>query len=156
MSCPLCQAATNPLLITTLAHTHVVLGDNQGCPGWCVCVLRGHVEHMDELSIETQQAVFGEVASVARAIRKWTLAHAHEYGLVHPATSMAVTPPRINYECLGNQVAHIHWHVIPRHANDPDPRNPVWGWDRELLQGRFTMDQRVAMVGQLRVAVRAL
>jgi diadenosine tetraphosphate (Ap4A) HIT family hydrolase len=144
MPCPLCHAASNPLLIATLAHTHVVLGDNQGCPGWCVCVLREHVEHMDELPIQVQQAIFGEVATVARAIRAWTVAHGHEHGLPRDAA-----PPRINYECLGNQVAHIHWHVIPRHADDPDPRNPVWGWPKERLAGAMTPERRAIAARQL-------
>ena len=33
---------------------------------------------------------------------------------------------KINSELLGNQVPHIHWHVIPRLITDPDPLNPVW------------------------------
>jgi len=33
---------------------------------------------------------------------------------------------KINSELLGNQVPHIHWHVIPRLKSDPDPLNPVW------------------------------
>jgi diadenosine tetraphosphate (Ap4A) HIT family hydrolase len=32
----------------------------------------------------------------------------------------------MNYELLGNQVPHIHWHLIPRLADDPEPRWPVW------------------------------
>ncbi len=145
MPCPLCQSADNLFLIATLAHTHVVLGDNQGCPAWCVCVLRGHIEHMDELPFETQQAVFTEVALVARAIRGWTMQHAPECGLQPVNTS-----PRINYECLGNQVAHIHWHVIPRHAGDPDPRNPVWGWSKDQLAGTLSPEQRHTVADQLR------
>ena len=27
---------------------------------------------------------------------------------------------------LGNQLPHIHWHLIPRAADDPIPRDPVW------------------------------
>ena len=33
---------------------------------------------------------------------------------------------KINYELLGNQLPHIHWHIIPRLANDPAPLEPVW------------------------------
>ena len=33
---------------------------------------------------------------------------------------------KINYELLGNQLPHVHWHVIPRLADDPDPLEPVW------------------------------
>ena len=37
----------------------------------------------------------------------------------------------MNYELLGNQIAHIHWHLIPRPADDPAPRQPVWMVDHE-------------------------
>lgn len=33
---------------------------------------------------------------------------------------------KINYELLGNQLPHIHWHIIPRLSNDPAPLEPVW------------------------------
>jgi diadenosine tetraphosphate (Ap4A) HIT family hydrolase len=33
---------------------------------------------------------------------------------------------KINSELLGNQVPHIHWHVIPRLKSDPAPLSPVW------------------------------
>ena len=36
------------------------------------------------------------------------------------------TPRKINYELLGNQTPHIHWHVIPRLADDPAPLEAVW------------------------------
>jgi diadenosine tetraphosphate (Ap4A) HIT family hydrolase len=35
-------------------------------------------------------------------------------------------PVKMNYELLGNQVAHIHWHLVPRLAGDPEPQWPVW------------------------------
>jgi len=28
--------------------------------------------------------------------------------------------------CLRNQVAHVHWHVTPRYADDPLPSLPIW------------------------------
>jgi diadenosine tetraphosphate (Ap4A) HIT family hydrolase len=33
---------------------------------------------------------------------------------------------KMNYELLGNQLPHIHWHLIPRLAQDPAPLEPVW------------------------------
>ncbi len=87
-------------------------------------VLRNHVEHLAELTLDNQRAVFGEVAMVAAAIRR----------VFTPSGSGPdVRPLRINYECLGNQVAHVHWHVIPRHADDPQPRDTVWHWSRETI-----------------------
>jgi len=32
----------------------------------------------------------------------------------------------MNYELLGNQVPHIHWHLVPRLRTDPDPQGPIW------------------------------
>ena len=29
-------------------------------------------------------------------------------------------------ELLGNQVPHIHWHLVPRLSTDPDPHAPIW------------------------------
>lgn len=143
-ACPLCEVVARcergefPLRIALLDHTAVILGDNQGCPGWCVAVLRRHVEHLDELPVDEQAGVFAEVAAVARAIRA-------EF----PRSGANGSPPRINYECLGNVVAHIHWHVIPRHAVDPTPRAPVWGWSPEQLRGPMPDAERAALAQRL-------
>jgi diadenosine tetraphosphate (Ap4A) HIT family hydrolase len=37
-----------------------------------------------------------------------------------------VKPLKLNYECLGNQEPHVHWHVFPRYAEDPLRLAPVW------------------------------
>ena len=36
-------------------------------------------------------------------------------------------PDKVNLASLGNVVPHLHWHVIPRFADDPHFPNPVWG-----------------------------
>jgi diadenosine tetraphosphate (Ap4A) HIT family hydrolase len=33
---------------------------------------------------------------------------------------------KVNYALLGNQLPHIHWHLIPRGSHDPAPREAVW------------------------------
>jgi diadenosine tetraphosphate (Ap4A) HIT family hydrolase len=35
-------------------------------------------------------------------------------------------PRKLNYELLGNQVPHLHWHLFPRYDHDPDVLRPVW------------------------------
>lgn len=132
MSCPLCaqvelaSAGKHDRLIAELDETFVFLSERQGCHGWSVLVLKEHAEHLAELSIDRQQRVFADVARVAGAIRS-----------VFATSGAGSGPPRINYECLGNQAAHVHWHVIPRHADDPDPRNAIWGWDAKVLAGNM-------------------
>jgi diadenosine tetraphosphate (Ap4A) HIT family hydrolase len=54
---------------------------------------------------------------------------------------------KLNYELLGNQIAHIHWHLIPRRADDPAPQAPVWTVDHEprRLSAR-EMAERIALI----------
>lgn len=96
--------------IADLLETVVYLHEHQRYEGWCVLFLKDHVEHLADLPLERQARIFAEVALVAAAIRQ------------------VVQPRRINYECLGNQLAHVHWHVIPRYeaGRDPDPTETVW------------------------------
>ncbi|MFM9995586.1 MAG: HIT family protein [Phycisphaerales bacterium] len=148
--CPLCRTITSASstapasVIAAMRETLVVLGDNQGCPGWSVLILRDHVEHLAELSDAGQASVFTEVARVAAAIRA-----------VFPASGVGGGPPRINYECLGNAEPHVHWHVIPRHADDPDPTKPVWGWPADQLRGSMSDQERAALIARLRDAIRS-
>ena len=45
------------------------------------------------------------------------------------AIARAFRPVKMNYELLGNQVPHIHWHLVPRLPTDPDLRAPIWRVD---------------------------
>ena len=38
-----------------------------------------------------------------------------------------IQPDKMNLASFGNQVPHIHWHVIPRAVDDPHFPDPVWG-----------------------------
>ncbi|WP_447979871.1 HIT family protein [Candidatus Nitrospira bockiana] len=49
-----------------------------------------------------------------------------ELNEVSAALNSAFDAVKINYELLGNQVPHMHWHLIPRLRTDPAPREPVW------------------------------
>ena len=37
----------------------------------------------------------------------------------------------MNYELLGNTVPHLHWHVVPRHDWDLNPKRPIWEHQHE-------------------------
>lgn len=143
MPCPLCDTLAKarrgdlPLLIADLQESIALLGDNQGCPGWCVLILKDHHEHLADVPIPRQARLFEDVARAAAAIR-------HVLG-----------PVRVNYECLGNQVPHIHWHVIPRHPDDATPRLPVWGWTPDQLRGTMPPAERESLCVKLRAAIGA-
>ena len=84
------------------------LHNDQFFPGWTVLVLDRHVTELYELDRSERGALMEAVSDVARAL-------ASVYGAV-----------KMNYELLGNLLPHIHWHLIPRTADDPIPRAPVW------------------------------
>ncbi len=67
-------------------------------------------EHATELSqLGANRAAFlEEMATLAQAIEE------------------CFRPHKLNYELLGNQVPHLHWHLFPRSADDPDRLRPVW------------------------------
>jgi diadenosine tetraphosphate (Ap4A) HIT family hydrolase len=42
------------------------------------------------------------------------------------AIRKVLEPVKVNVASLGNQVPHLHWHVIPRFTNDPQFPLPIW------------------------------
>jgi len=58
---------------------------------------------------------------------------------------------KMNYEFLGNQIAHIHWHLIPRLANDPRRAEPVWRQDHGALA--LPEPERSERIARIRAAL---
>jgi diadenosine tetraphosphate (Ap4A) HIT family hydrolase len=94
--------------IADLELSVVYLFEDQFFPGWTVVVLKRHTTELYELSRSERGQLIEEVSEVAAAL------------------AMTFEPVKMNYELLGNQVPHVHWHVIPRLADDPAPREAVW------------------------------
>ena len=95
-------------LIADFGLTQAYLHDDQFFPGWTVLVLKRHATELFDLTKDERGQLIEEVSEVALAL------------------TMAFEPVKINYELLGNQLPHIHWHVIPRLTGDPAPREAVW------------------------------
>ncbi len=142
-SCSICQqlasisAGLHPRYIAMLDHCAVVLHDQQGQRGWCVLQLREHIEHLADLPLAVQREVFGEVALTAGAVRAVTGCR------------------RINYECLGNVAAHVHWHIIPRYATDFDVKAPVWGFPPAAIGTVLDAADQASLIGDLQAAIVA-
>jgi diadenosine tetraphosphate (Ap4A) HIT family hydrolase len=64
-----------------------------------------HVVEPTELSADEAVAFWQELLDIGRAIET------------------TFEPIKLNYNLLGNEVPHLHAHVVPRYANDPRP-----GW----------------------------
>ena len=89
-------------------HSVVLLGPWQYFHGYCVVVARYHATELSQLSAPLRHGFFDEVCLVAWAIEQ------------------CFRPHKLNYELLGNQVPHLHWHLFPRYRDDPDVMQPVW------------------------------
>ena len=109
-SCKVCQhtwpAADH--FIADLGLSKAYLHDDQFFPGWTVVVFQRHATELFQLAPTERIQLMEEVTRVAKSL-------AQTYGAT-----------KINYELLGNQVPHIHWHIIPRLPDDPAPLEPVW------------------------------
>jgi diadenosine tetraphosphate (Ap4A) HIT family hydrolase len=75
--------------------------------------------------------------------------------IVAAAIKRELQPARINYECLGNQLHHIHWHVIPRYADDPQPTQPIWLRNPAERCGSLTPEQEKSLITGLSAAIAA-
>ena len=108
MNCPLC-AAPGGNLIWQDDLCRVILADEPDYPGFLRVILNAHVKEMTDLPAADQQALMRVVFAAEATLRE------------------VMAPGKINLASLGNVVPHLHWHVIPRFAEDPHFPNPVWG-----------------------------
>jgi diadenosine tetraphosphate (Ap4A) HIT family hydrolase len=110
---------------TSIAYLH----DDQFFPGWTFLVLKRHATELWQLEPAERGRLIEEVTRVARAV------------------SVAFDAVKMNYELLGNAIPHVHWHLVPRRADDPSPRVPVWTVPHEprrLTSGEMT--ERIALI----------
>ena len=84
------------------------LGPWQFYHGYCVFVSRRHATELSQLGDEERRTFLDEMCRLARAIEE------------------CFRPHKLNYELLGNQVPHLHWHLFPRDRDDPEALKPVW------------------------------
>jgi len=108
--CIMCErvAGEGPLFIADLPTSRAYLNEDQFFPGWVFLVLKRHAVELYELAAAERAALVEDVTRVARALAD------------------VYRPVKMNYELLGNLVPHIHWHLVPRLAGDPEPKGPVW------------------------------
>jgi diadenosine tetraphosphate (Ap4A) HIT family hydrolase len=105
--CVLCQGDGGRVLWRD-EFCRVVLADEPDYPGFCRVILQEHVKEMTDLAAAEQQRLMAAVFAVEAAVREILL------------------PDKINLASLGNQVPHLHWHVIPRFTDDSHFPSPIW------------------------------
>jgi diadenosine tetraphosphate (Ap4A) HIT family hydrolase len=115
LSCPLCDTPGGTVLWRN-EFCRVVLADEADYPGFLRVILNAHVKEMTDLPPADQTALMQVVFAAEAALRE------------------VMQSDKINLASLGNVVPHLHWHVIPRFADDPHFPNPVWG--QKTAQGK--------------------
>jgi len=112
--CPFCVriADTNREppgeLVWSFPNSLAFLGRWQHWQGYVVLVSRTHCREPIHLPTDELAAYTGEMHLLAKAVEK------------------AFAPHKLNYELLGNQVEHPHWHIFPRSATEEERLQPVW------------------------------
>ena len=107
-ACPLCDAPGGEILWQD-DFCRVVLADEPDYPGFLRVILNRHVREMTDLAPAERSRLMMMVCKTEQAVRD------------------VMRPDKVNLASLGNVVPHLHWHVIPRFADDPHFPNPVWG-----------------------------
>ncbi|ASJ26179.1 HIT family protein [Laribacter hongkongensis] len=107
-SCELCAPSPFPVLFADTRLSVVLVTDTPDYPAFCRVVWRGHVREMTDLSAADRAYLMDWVFRTEAALRT------------------VLAPDKINLASLGNVVPHLHWHVIPRFADDAHFPAPVW------------------------------
>lgn len=106
--CPLCQPQAEHLLWADDRLRIIHVPDEPGLPAWFRLIWQGHVKEMSDLAGEDRLHV-------------WAVLHLLEQGM-----RRFFSPDKINLASFGNQVPHLHWHLIGRWASDPQFPGSAW------------------------------
>ena len=105
--CPLCAAPTEVVLWRDDRCRVIDVGD-PAYPGYSRVIWNAHVREMSDLTESERTHVMHVVYTVEQALRD------------------LLQPEKINLAAFGNQVPHLHWHVIPRFSDDPHFPDAIW------------------------------
>jgi diadenosine tetraphosphate (Ap4A) HIT family hydrolase len=112
----------------------VILVDDPNYPGFARVIWNDHVKEMSDLNASERLLLNDAVYRVELALRE------------------VMKPAKVNVASLGNVVPHLHWHVIPRFADDAHFPSPVWAAPvRETDEAILTA--RRALMPQLSAAI---
>jgi diadenosine tetraphosphate (Ap4A) HIT family hydrolase len=86
----------------------VIAVSDANYPGYCRVIWNEHVREMTDLNENDRIGLMRVVFVVESGLRVF------------------LRPAKINLASLGNQVPHLHWHVIPRFEDDPCFPGAIW------------------------------
>ena len=105
--CPFCRGEGG-LRVARTPRLRVVRVDDPDYPGYLRVIWNGHVTEMSDLAEPDRIRLLAAVNAVETSLRE------------------VLAPDKINLASLGNQVPHLHWHVIARFVDDAHFPQPIW------------------------------
>ena len=95
-----------------------------GQRGYCLVIWRGrHVSEVTQLSDTEAGAYWEDVLRVARAVE------------------LHYTPAKLNLGMLGNELPHLHTHIVPRYVDDREPNSPPHFWRTSIEKKQLPRDE---------------
>jgi diadenosine tetraphosphate (Ap4A) HIT family hydrolase len=112
----------------------VILVDDRDYPGFARVIWNEHVREVSDLEDADRLLLNDAVWKLEQAVRE------------------VMAPLKVNVASLGNVVPHLHWHVIPRYADDAHFPAPVWAQIVRTTDAAV-LDARRALLPQLAEAI---
>jgi diadenosine tetraphosphate (Ap4A) HIT family hydrolase len=130
--CELCELSA-PTVVDNDKFA-VILVDDANYPGFARVIWKDHVREVSDLPDADRLLLNDAVWKLELAVRE------------------VMQPLKVNVASLGNVVPHLHWHVIPRYADDAHFPAPVWA-QAQRATGEAVLQARRALVPQLAEAI---
>lgn len=130
LSCELCATPGGAILWES-PSCRVIRVEDPYYPGFCRVIWNAHCREMSDLDPAQRNYLMSVVFAVETVVRQ------------------LFAPDKINLASFGNMVPHVHWHVIPRWADDRHFPEPVWGAVRREDTGGRPLVSNEALSGAL-------
>lgn len=131
--CELCELADSSRVVAN-GKFSVILASEPNYPGFARVIWNEHVREVSDLPDADRLLLNDAVWKLEQAVRE------------------VMQPLKVNVASLGNVVPHLHWHVIPRYADDAHFPAPVWA-QAVRSTDEAVLEQRRALLPQLKQAI---
>jgi diadenosine tetraphosphate (Ap4A) HIT family hydrolase len=135
--CELCTG-TGGRVIHDDGRLRVVGVDDADYPGLVRVIWNAHVREMTDLASAERAHLMQIVFAVERAQRA------------------ALEPHKMNVASLGNMTPHLHWHLIPRFADDAHFPGPIWSERRRTTPAAILSARRALVPALFEALAREL
>lgn len=118
--------------IADLERSRLMLCRNQYVKGYCILYAKKAVREVHEMYEHERRLFFEDMVAAGAAIEK------------------VFQPIKLNYQILGNDIPHLHVHIIPRYYGDPFPAQAI---NPNTDTVTFSNEDYANMVGDIREAL---